>query len=242
MPFKRTRPFKKKVMRKLYRRRGYTMRKYKTDPRSMIGFPKQRVVKMRWMENVTLDSPGGPITRVYSANDINNVFALPVHRPLGYDEWATFYQEWTVIGSRIRVTATFAGNQQAIPINWGIILSTEQSIPFTQVSAFVEQGKTKFKIMQPAVNGNMTRNTLSYSAKKFFNIANVKDNKRILGSYFAPGLVVPPPELVSFYNIWVAAADNSSNVEPINITTTIEYLVLCGGQRPLAQSAIPSGP
>lgn len=242
-------PIRKKIVKSLRRRprKGVTMgrRKFKksfsTDPKGMIGFPKQRVVKMRWMENLTLDSTGPAVTRTYAANDINNVFALPVHRPLGYDQWGEFYQEWVVVGSRIHCKATYASTTAgSVPVNWGVLLTNDGSTTFAQLSALVEQGKTKYKIMQPVNNGNMTSISQSFSAKKFFNITNVKDNYRRLGSYFAPGAGAGGPELNASFVVWAAAADNGTNVQPINVTVTIEYLVLVGSQKTIAQSAIPS--
>lgn len=241
-------PGRKKIVRSLRRRprKGLRMgrRKFKkayvSDPKGMIGFPKQRVVKMRWMENFTLDSPGASVTRTYSANDINNPFGLPVHRPLGYDQWAQFYQEWVVVGSRINCKSTYASTTAGtVPINWGILLTNDGTTTYANLSALVEQGKTKYRIMQPVNNGNMTSITQGFSAKKFFNITNIKDNYRNLGSFFNPGQSATGPALSASYVVWAAAADNGTNVQPINVTVTIEYLVLVGSQKTISQSQAP---
>jgi len=215
---------------------GYRKRKvYRTDPRGMIGFPKQRVVKMRYTQNITLDPTGPTDVYEFAANNINSpqyLVTTGTGRPLGYNQWSTFYKRWLVIGSRIRIMPVYASTTAGtIPLLYGVNLYNAGESPSSNPLLLIEQGKCKYRIMQPIQNGAYQPISYSFSPKKWYNMKNLKDNWNELYGIFSAGSGAAPPSKVAVYGVFAASADGSTNVQPINFTIQIDYLVLC--QEPL---------
>lgn len=222
---RRTRRAPRKVKRRLT---GYKKRKViRSSPRGMIGFPSQRVVRMRLTENVTLDSAGPDIVQSFNANDITNSGA-GTGRPLGYKQWGAFYKEWIVIGSKIRIMPVYASTTAGtIPLNYGVYLQNFSDQTGT-IGDIIEQGRCKYRTMQPIQNGAYQPIRYSFSPKKWFNMAQLKDNAGELAAEFVTdGSGGAGPSRVVLYQVFVRAADGTTNVQPVNFTVQIDYLVLC---------------
>lgn len=236
----RTRRYHRRVPRvkKTKSFRGFRKyRRYRTDPKGMIGFPKQRIVKMRYTLNFTLDSTGAVQTKAFAANNINQPdYGGTGKRPLGYTEWAGFYNQWIVVGSKIRILPIYSSiTAGAMPLTYGIYMKSDNSTS-APLASLIEQGKCRFKNMQPINNGNYAPVSFNCSPKKWFNIANLKDNWDNMGSEFdlsGPGS--DPARQIDFI-VFVAAADGSTNVEPVNFTAQIDYLVLVRDPKTLPNS------
>jgi len=241
MPYARKRKvYRKKPMRKSVRRTANRKRRvYRSSPRGMIGFPQTRIVKMRFAQNFVLDSPGAISNTDFSANNLNYITDIdPMFKlPLGYDQWSRFYEDFVVIGSKITVKPAYASvTPGATPLNIGILLQPKKTpILSTSVTSLISQGKSTYRIMQAANNGNIPVLKYSFSPKKFYNVANLKDNFDDLGCTFdSTGNTAPIKE--AFYTVWVCAADLAANVEPVNFTVTVDYIVLLRSQRILPES------
>jgi len=228
---RRTRRAPRKVKRRLT---GYRKRKIvRSSPRGMIGFPSQRVVKMRYTKNFSLDPTGPTDVYEFSANDIGNPDQTVTNqRPLGYNQWASFYKNWMVIGSRVSIKPVYASTTAGtVPLMYGINLYNSGESPSSNPLLLIEQGKCKYRIMQPIQNGAYQPISYSFSPKKWYNMKNLKDNWNELYGIFSAGSGAAPPSKVAVYGVFAASADGSTNVQPINFTIQIDYLVLC--QEPL---------
>jgi len=211
-PYKKRRTFRKK-------------RVIRSSPRGMIGFPSQRVVRMRLTENFSLDSSGPDLFQSISANDINNN-GLNAARALGYNQWAQFYKEWIVIGSKIRIMPVYASTTAGtIPLNYGVYLQNVNDQTGT-IGDILEQGRCKYRTMQPIQNGAYQPIYYSFSPKKWFNMAQLKDNAIELNGEFAVSSTGAPPNKVVLYQVFVRAADGTTNVQPVNFTVQVDYFVL----------------
>jgi len=248
MPYARKRKvYRKKPMRKSVRRTANRKRRsYRTSPGGMIGFPTSRVVKLRYAVNFVMDSAGSPAPlnfSLISANNINSPANSSVDpmllRPLGYDQWKVFYRNFVVVGSKCKFTATYdsttAGGKA---INVGILLrdNSSQLIAQDTIASLITQGKAKWRTLQPVNNGNLVRLSQSFSPKKWFNITNIKDNYEDLGGVLAATESPVSPTKQCNYMIWVMPADASTDIQPVNFTCTVDYLVLLSDQRILSNS------
>jgi len=208
---------------------GYRKRKViRSSPRGMIGFPSQRVVRMRYTKNFTLDSSGAIIEYPIAANDISNPDAgTSTGRPLGYKQWGTFYKEWLVIGSKIRIMPVYASTTAGtIPLTYGVYLMNDSDTAGT-IGDIIEQGRCKYRTLQPIQNGAYQPIRYSFSPKKWFNMAQLKDNANELAATFATdGSGAAGPSKTVFYNVFVRAADGTTNVQAVNFTVQIDYLVM----------------
>ncbi len=208
----------------------------KAKPRAMPGFPDQKVVKMRYVEAVTVDPAIATLGLwQFRANSIFDPDQTGAgHQPLGHDEWSQFYNHAVVLGSKINAkfsyTAGNSNNNQMI----GVYLSDDAVIPDSGLK-IAEQGLGTYKLMG-AVNyapgGLNTVPTLynTFSAKNFFNVSDVKDNMVRLGSTFGAN-----PAENAVYTTWVYNT-TGTDLGPTEILVTIDYIVLLSEPKSLEQS------
>lgn len=208
----------------------------KAKPRAMPGFPNQKVVKMRYVEAVTVDPAIGTLGLwQFRANSIYDPDQTGLgHQPLGHDEWAQFYNHAVVLGSKINAKFSYAAGNSTTNQMIGVYLSDDAVIPTTGLQ-IAEQGLGSYKLMG-AVNyapgGGQTVPTIynTYSAKQFYNVADVKDNMTRLGALFGAN-----PDDNAVYTTWVYNT-TGADVGPTEILVTIDYIVLLSEPKSLAQS------
>ncbi len=224
-------PYRKKY--KGRKKRYAPRRKKKAYPgRGMPGFPATRVVKMRYVDSIVLDAPvNARNAYIFRANSIFDPDISGIgHQPLGHDQWAQFYNHYVVIGAKINVTFNAsAANQDAQIV--GIYSSDDITIPTTALE-IIEQGLCRWK-SAPIGFGDNSAITLvnTYSAKKTFNVTNVKDNFDRLGA----GFDANPPE-ISFFHLFTQSLDPQANPAALNCLVTISYIVLMSEPKSLPQS------
>lgn len=219
------------------RRRVYTRRRRPYPGRTMPGFPTTRVVKMRYVTNIEIN-PG--IAQLASHQfRANSIFDPDVtligHQPLGYDQWSQFYQNYTVIGSKINAKFVYDGTNSNSSQMLGIYLTADPNNTPSQGTDIAEQGLGRYKLA-PAVNyasfrGGPPQLTNFYSPKKMFNLTDLKDNQDKIGGEFGTN-----PTEVAYYVVWAQAMDGSVDLAATRILVTIDYTVLMSEPKPLAQS------
>lgn len=217
--------------------RGRSGRKYRTAPFKpgrlntiSFGFPKTKVVTMRYATNLKHQLTLGRLQLKWRANGIHDPdFTGGGHQPMGADQWALFYNHYVVLGSRISCTVTGSDSSETGSLAINMLLSDDSSVP-TDISALIEEGRGTTQ-MQGGFNAIGTRTVIGkYSAKKFYNIKDVKDNVTRIGSAFGGD-----PTDIAFYNLTIEdpALTTSSD---ISVLTVIDYIVLMGEPKDLAQS------
>lgn len=184
------------------------------------GAPAIRTVKLRYCSVIGLQSVTGAIARYnFRANSVYDPdYTSTGHQPMGFDTWASQYNHYIVKGSKIRVTAvdSDATSTNNHPMYWGITLKADPSNNHITVGPLLEQDKC-YKI---CTNEN-TPQVLSrnFSAKKFFNVTNVKDNFSRFGS-----AVNANPFDECFFQVW-AVVMNGAETSQLNLDVCIEYIV-----------------
>lgn len=224
---------RRKPYRKNYRRkkRSYARKARLTrQPRSPIA--DSQVVKMRYGSRISIN-PGAGVaaSHVFSANDIFDPdFTGVGHQPLGHDEWALFYNQYTVIGSKI--TAIFNTQSSAAADN---VMCSIRLADASNVSADPE------RIIEGVGNvwtviSNMFGNSVSrplrkgFSAKRFFQHNSVKDADDLRVSFGTS------PGNPAFYILSCAASDGVSNPSNVSVSVQIDYVCLLTGRKFLASS------
>lgn len=233
---KKRRPVRRK--KKTYRRR----KRYGGNPgglsvTTMGGFPKSKVVKMRYNEHVSLNSASGAIaTNFFRANSIFDPNQTGIgHQPLGRDQWELFYNTYTVIGAKVTVNFCVQGvptpSSTATQLAVGIYLCDDTTVP-TTVEEMVEQGLSKWNyIIGVSQSGKAIRQmTHTYSPKKFHNIKDMKDNQALLGADFSTN-----PVQQAYFAVWSGACAGG-DPGAISCDVIIDYIVLCSEPKTLAQS------
>lgn len=219
--YKRKRTFKGRKSRKS--RKSRAVRRYR--PRlnrigSVTGMPQSRVTSMRYAELLNVTSTTGIVgAQVYRANSLFDPnFSLGGHQPIGYDLMTQQYNHYCVIGSKITATVTDASDSKVNPQVCGIVLTDEATVPYANINSYIESKKGTWR----AIQGGASRPTTVkswFSAKKFFNIKDVKDNVGRIGA----GIGSNPTE-GSYYVFWTATQNGTTNT--FYVQFVIDYTVL----------------
>lgn len=241
MPFSRRRFSKRrktatnKSRKSFGRRRSYRKRSSIPSLRSTTsgGFPKQKIVKLRYNETIQLNAPlAGVGAYVVSANSLYDPNTTGVgHQPMGYDLWATVYNHYTVIGSRIRATFALSGATSA-SLALGVCLDDDGGISGMNPSKLIERGDSTYRIVNDSYSQSRPMNiTKGFSAKKWFGISNIKDNMTRVGANFGTS-----PSDSAHFVMWLASTTGGDDPAVCTITYTVEYLAFLSEPRDMDQS------
>lgn len=196
--------------------------------------PSQRFVSLRYVDFLSFpaDSTGVPTYLTYRANSIFDPFAgVGGHQPLYHDQWAVFWKYYTVIGSRISIQLQASANQATMGL-LGVILSNDATLAGLSPETLIEQGRNKWVWYQPNTNGFKPRTLRQgYSAKKFWNVANVKDNQATLGAFFGQD-----PVTLANWHIWNCANPQGATASGVDLVVTIDYRCILSEAQVVASS------
>ena len=240
MPYAKRKFYKRKGTRKYTRttrKRRPSTRYRRNAPISRIGVvPATSVVRMRYVDQVTInpaiDSMGVYQFRSNSIFDPN--YTGIGHQPLGHDQAAALYENYTVIGARI--TAKFAvqsAEDGSIPSAVGIYADYDATPP-TSLQHLIEQGRCRYKTLIANGASGSAHATLTYNfgSKKFFGYKDLKDVQSQVGSPFGAN-----PARQSYFVLFVAPIESNLNdIPPVSILVTIDYIVRLTEPLDLSQS------
>jgi len=218
---------KKKTKRKTYRkRRRQSQRTAMTTP---SGMPLARTTNLRYCDSITLNSTSGVLgRRLFRANSVFDPdYSGTGHQPMGFDQWALLYNHYVVKGSKITVTFrnNDGNNVSEFPSAVGIYLSDSPTTSYTNYTSLVEARRGSHRMLQhfqtPKISGY-------FSAKKFYNITNIKDNFSRLGATTGAN-----PTEDAYYNVYYQALGTTG---AISIDVVIDYVVEFSEPKDLAPS------
>jgi len=179
----------------------------------LSGFPQSKVVRLRYVETRSLvQSSATSDTYVFSATSIfdPNVSGTG-HYPYGYTQWASIYNHYKVLGSKIKVTATGIPGTQSGNI-FAIKLDDDASIS-TSMNTIMESNDAKYKLM--VGQSAPTYLTKTYSMKKVF-----PDKPDTLKATFGGN-----PSEQQYYVLAVRSADGVAALGTIVLQVQIDYIV-----------------
>lgn len=191
MPYvKKTKKFNRKAKKVAYRkRRTYNRRAFSHALASSrllssysttgVGLPKARLVNLHytdWHSMATGDSMTYMINSAYDP-----YAAVGGHQPKGFDQWASFYNKYCVVGAKYRFTIYWdQGHPPAThpPVEFIQILNRD-TVPTGGWTTYVETNSGSGYGVLGSDDTKSLVLTGKFSAKKFFNLANIKDNHSI---------------------------------------------------------------
>lgn len=201
------------------------------------GFPNNKVVRMRYCDNVVLDASTTGHANVFFR--ANSIFQPPLggagidpHQPLGYDQWAPFYNHYVVLGSKIKIRAQYTKGVAGTSL-FGVCYLTDDQTASTDYTDLVEQGGCSYCVIDGnAANSGPYRMSRSFSAKNFFNVVDVKDNLDRLGAAYNAN-----PTEDAMYCLGLQTFNNSpAAVAECTYFITIDYIVSFSEPRELPES------
>lgn len=199
-----------------------------SKPLILEGFPKQKLVKLRYCQEVSIDPGSGLAASVnFAANALYRPYlSTPyAHDPMGFDQWSQIYTRYTVLGSKISMVPVSSAPVNLIPSYYGVLLTTNASgvaqfttVPNILESKLVTKHASQGSLYQSTPLGKNTVHK-TFSAKKFFGVKNVQD-----GNSYSAGIAAHPNQL-AYFNVWSASA-GSNNPDAATFLITITYIAL----------------
>lgn len=213
-----------------YRRRNHRKRNYRRLVSNSVpsGMPTTKIANLRYVETTNVACTTGVLNEIlWRANGIYDPrVAVGGHQPMGFDQWSVLYNHYVVVGSKI--TIKVINDTTVSPAMCGVYLSDGQTLSYTTPEEYIEARKGTYRMIQPT-NPKTLSLSNKFSAKRFYNIVNIKDNVDRLGSPIGQD-----PGEQAYYHIWYQTLDSSSDT--IRFTVTIDYIVLFSEPKDLTQS------
>lgn len=214
-------PYKKRHYKK---KRAVKRTRYPVNQGINPGMPPIRRAFLTLAQEFSLTSTTGVLSsQAIRANGIfDPTMTLGTKQPMGFDIWNQLYNNYVVVGARIKVcTVQDAGASSYKPAMCGVVLTNDGSVaPYTNYEGYIESKKGPYRLLQT----HPTRTTvlhLNFSAKKFFNITNIKDNLDRIGALVTAD---PGTDDDAFFNIWYQTV-NSSDTQTQSFLIEVNYIV-----------------
>lgn len=190
-------------------------RKRRYVPRPIpLAVSEYKLVRMKYSEETSLNVTSTPLHITYAANDISECrVGSAGTQAMGHDQWSTFYTNYTVLGSRIKVRYLGSGVTVLCAINKsvdGAVLTSNQQI---------REQKGCISTYQNYQQANDAVLRSNFSTKKMFSVADVKDNHELSAAFNAS------PTAKGYYDVYVG---NAAGNDPATqwFIVDIEYIVM----------------
>lgn len=209
------------------KRRKFSSRKrprYNQSIQRMSMMSTSQIVTMKYVTQITIDPPiGGVGTHVFTANGIFDPDITGTgHQPMGRDEWATFYDHYTVIGSKCKARFLSPSTNTSTGVGIVGILLKDSNNLLTNATTIMEQGRTKYKVMTGSSSGTPYQTiTKGYSPKRFFGFKDLRDNRATVGAQYG----VNPSEQ-AYFHVYIAPFGGGDDVASVKVLVEVEYKCL----------------
>lgn len=232
MPFKKKRSTRKRALRKrrpAYRRRFYL---------PIGGFPKSKMVRLRYVEYTSLNAGTGGIASVaYVANGMYDPrVSVGGHQPANFDSWMAQYDHFCVLGSKLKVTYMPVDGTTNVPSILGILLSDtgSRATASTSVEYLLESryARKSMRLAGPIMGDKQATCVHTFSASKFFG----KSKQAVLGTDKYIGSASADPTDGAFFEIFAGAPTATTDPSGINLLVEIEYVAVLSEPKPPAES------
>lgn len=191
------------------------------------GFPRSLITKLKYIEAPATFTTVGvtPQTNIYRANSIFDPdFTGIGHQPLFYDTYAAIYQNYRVIGSKIRVTFAPLEDRTDTSISsvggpWvvGIGGSTTTTAFGSSIRNRMEQNDSVWKILNARTGADGVQTVVAV----FEPLRNLGFPA---GDDTVSAGISTNPSKQWYWHVWVGQLTNSYTTT-VSVTTEIEYTV-----------------
>jgi len=137
---------------------------------------------------------------------------------MGWDTWKSLYNHYVVVGAKITATvlSDTVGNS---PFVVGTYLTDQAVLPYTSWYGFKEARKGTQRLFNGGAGNTRSQSTMSkFSAKKFYNVTDIKDNMDRLGA-----LTDTNPGENAYFIIYYQQINSVTDTK--NLCITVDYIV-----------------
>ncbi len=199
--------------------------------RTHFGLPATQVVKMKYATYLAQTCTTGVMNSyVFSANSIFDPDVTSIgHQPLGHDQWAVFYNNYCVVGARIKLVSGAAPSSSEHSVI-GVILLGDSSLTASTWNALSEQGIESMNLIAPSSAQLLKTAGNAFDARRWFNVHEPGDALSRIGAAFGSN-----PSERAYFVVFMQSANGSGTSSTVS-TVEIEYDVLLSEPKEIAQS------
>lgn len=206
--YKGRRPYKKK------RKRAYKA----TIQKGMVS--NQQIVRLKYCDQVPMSGvAGAPVTVLFSANGLYDPY-VPVggHQPLGFDQWMTFYNHYTVIGAKIKVTFVSQGTSPTTQAAYVGVTTSAGTTAQTNLNTIVEHQRSSYKFLSNSNAKGHTIVTRKVGLSKFLGQKVTQEDANA-------GTVSANPAEEVYFHVWAMPITSSYTISQLVAQVEIDYIV-----------------
>ncbi len=223
-------------VRRRYKRRPRRRRIVARVPRRITRarpVPDKKSVTLRYVSQITLDPAASSMAHyLFRANDLFDPdFTGVGHQPMGFDQWMVFYNHFTVVSSRIKVTGFQSGTSGPLANGMLGVYLNDDTVSTISLTTMMEYRLTN-SVATGTSNGHKSIVYVgnSFHARTFFG------KKYVVNSTGFEGDTTTSPAEVAMFDIWYAPAQLIDNLDPIDLVVEIEYKAVLTERKTLTAS------
>lgn len=219
----------RKSMKPRYKRRIRRVPRNKFSIKS-AALPRTMAVRLKYFDQLRLDpQPGIPAVHSFRANSCYDPdFTGIGHQPMAFDQYMALYSRYTVVGSKISITASpqddTSLNSSALV---GVYKSTDPGFP-SPISTLIESDKCTYRIIQ--LSDTSRPISVKYSTKKSQGVKNIMDNIELSGTQ------TTNPRVEDYFHVFAAGVNSAQDPTRISYQVHISYYVIFSDPRQLQGS------
>lgn len=202
------------------------------------GFPKSKRVRMRYATTATIN-PDGTGVPAWVSIRANGMFdpevAVGGHQPMGFDQWMTVYDHFTVTESVISVRPLLRSATSGIPGVYGVTLDDTAAFPYGTLSPLLESGLTNrhpktYGLVEGIGGGADPMVRKAFRARKFFGTRAVVGEDELKGS--ASG----DPTEQAYFHIWACSPGAGVSPDVQIFQVIVDYVAVLTEPKALPSS------
>lgn len=184
--------------------------------RNKTGFPKELRMKHRYCETFNFAGTAGAINnQQFSCNGLYDPNVTGVgHQPMYFDQLAAIYNHYTVLSSKITISAVIA-DTVINPVHLVCYINDDTTVTPATIQSRMEQSTARFTTVLPSGNGRAVI-TNRWSATQNFGPGAVSDPN-------LQGNAAANPTEQQYYTISGQVADLASSWGITAVYVVIEY-------------------
>lgn len=192
----------------------------------LVAFPSNRVVRMRYVDSLShtvANIPGSNQRYIFRANSIFDPdYTGTGHQPMGHDQWNQFYDDYIVIGAKMKVTIIpyEAATTDLAAMSATLALREDTTFSSLTCAEVEERGGTAFRRFQSTANQKPIVMYCHFSPRKFFGIKDISDNASNLGAGFGNN-----PNVGAYFQFQMVNETGSTNSLQFQVVYRIDYIV-----------------
>lgn len=192
----------------------------------LSGFPSSKMVRLRYATTFTLNPGAGQAQQQFRANSVFDPDYTGVgHQPMNFDNWASVYDRYVVVRSKITVHRVPNSQAAIVPMCYGITQTSDVAgiSGLASLDDLLEQ-KSASRWRSPNYTSNSAGSGTNkvqktFNARRFFGVSDIKDGQ----AYGA--LVTANPSHDAYFNVW-GSAIGGNTATAAHFIATIDYTVL----------------